>query len=609
MEAAYRVLAEQALELVARHALDSTFKYLSRASVSLLGRAASELLGQRALDLVAAEDKERVRSALSGLLSGTYPRVRYAARYLHKSGEWVWLDVTAYPVVEPHDSSIREYVTVAEDARPERARSRETPTREPQLARLAPELAAVHGLVSPLTQQPDELAAERERQLQLRFEASLEVSLGLSGRRAALLRDLRVLVVDDSQVARELLTRSLLALGTSVCAVPTPEAALEALRESDTRGTPFQVALIDVQLDKNDGIELARQVAQGALPGVKPVLVMISAHAREVLTEISDLAQIKAFLRKPISHESLLDTLVEVMQPAEPEHPTAPVSVQAVPRAAPNERKKPLQGIVLLVVEDNEINQILARDLLEAAGATVVLASDGPQALELAAQRTPGFDAILMDVQMPGMDGHATTRRMRDQPRTAQTPIIAMTAHAFDAERAKCLTSGMNAHVSKPINPRELVQTVLQWARPGSVTAEKPSKPARPAPEPHAAKEADLDISALALVFKDPARQLDFLRKFVDTAQRALVELDDAWRARDHQTLGFLGHKLKSSAKACGAHALAATLAQIERESKSPGWAILDALRMRAHVLLGDVVEAVAEREAATARDPGTPRA
>ena len=417
------------------------------------------------------------------------------------------------------------------------------------------------------------------------FEASLGVrteSARARPRRAPDVRSLRALVVDDSEVARGVLTRSLLALGFAVAAVPSGEAALEALAEAESRGEPYQLALIDARMPQMDGPELASTIANSRLT-CKPALIMISAHTRDEVGADRELRGVRAFLRKPISRSTLLDTILEAVHGA-----------PAVPAASPPPlaRQQPLSGLSLLVVEDNEINQVLARDLLEAAGATVTLASDGREAIKIAAHAEPRFDLILMDVQMPGMDGHATTRILRKQPETRDTPIVAMTAHAFDAERVKCLESGMNAHVAKPINPPELVKTVLRWARP-----DQQQQAAAATSAPRVARDGArerFDPTALASVFRDTERQVSFLRKFVDSAQRTLRELESAWEQRSFEDLGFAGHKLKSSAKACGAHALAAVCIDIERFAKEQDWARLEPLRGRPEQLLEEVAEYVA---------------
>jgi len=472
-------------------------------------------------------------------------------------------------------------------------------------------------------------------------EFSFEVSLGVPAlerthkpKLMRSVRDLKVLVVDDSQVAREVLTRSLLAMGFAVCAVPSAQAARESLVQAEQRGAPFQLALLDVRMPETDGLELARQIGSGKVVDSPPALVMISAYSRDEVGRERDLSHVRAFLRKPISRSTLLDTIADVVQGQVGEFKSgAPAELAAKPVL--KERKRPLAELLLLVVEDNEINQILARDLLEAAGAKVVLASDGQEALRAADQQTPPFDLILMDVQMPGMDGHATTRALRAEAKTEHTPIVAMTAHAFDAERKKCLASGMNAHIAKPINPPELVQTVLSWARPAA-----PSVPARaveartdaapvPASVPSARasgshhtgvsqpdmaratpasdrvpEQTGFDPSILSIVFREPARQLAFLRKFVDSARRTLSELDSAWQRRAHDDISFAGHKLKSSAKACGAHSLATVCADLERFGKQPDWARLDPLRGAADRLLDEVAGHVERLEAQAPQDP-----
>jgi two-component system, sensor histidine kinase and response regulator len=418
-----------------------------------------------------------------------------------------------------------------------------------------------------------------------RFEATLGVrkaQASLDRKYAPDVRSLRVLVVDDSEIARDVMTRSLLALGFAVVAVPSGRDALLALREAERRGEPYQLAMIDARMPAMDGAELAAAIHNAPLAS-KPVLVMVSAHARDEVYTGREVPAVRAFLRKPVSRSTLLDTILEVVTGTD----AAPVA-----QPVPHERKQPLLGIRLLVVEDNEINQVLARDLLEAAGATVTLANDGREAIQIATQVPAPFDLIFMDVQMPGMDGHATTRILRRQPETRDTPIVAMTAHAFDAERKKCLDSGMNAHVAKPINPPELIQTVLTWVR--RTPPAPAASPVSTEPSTAEALKARFDPSALASVFRDPARQRSFLRKFVESAQRTLEDLQPAWQARSFEDLGFAGHKLKSSAKACGAHALATACMDIERHAKARNWPELELLRGRPERLLEEVAAHVA---------------
>jgi two-component system, sensor histidine kinase and response regulator len=389
-------------------------------------------------------------------------------------------------------------------------------------------------------------------------------------------RDLRVLVVDDNQVARDLLTRSLLAMNVAVCSVSSGETALDTLRDAERRSAPFQLALIDARMPGMSGAELSAAIHRHPQLAEPPDIVIISAHTREEVESQEDLSLVRAFLRKPISRSTLLATIIEVAEQRRPRSKSPAIPIERA-------RRTPLAGLRLLVVEDNEINQILARDLLEAEGASVTIASDGYQAVRLAGEDDKQFDVILMDVQMPGMDGHATTRVLRAQAKTKHTPIIAMTAHAFEAERKQCLESGMSAHVAKPISPPELVQAILTWSGAKRPPPEEP----KPAVKPIESKA--FDPGALASVFREPERQLAFLRKFVESARAALRALKPAWEQRDLEQIGFAGHKLKSSAKACGAHALAAVLSDYEKFAKAKDWNRVAPLQGVAEQLLEEI--------------------
>ncbi|MET0342103.1 MAG: response regulator [Polyangiales bacterium] len=419
-----------------------------------------------------------------------------------------------------------------------------------------------------------------------------DVPFGLAGPPAPPKRlpERRVLVVDDHAVVRDVLTQSLLALGCAVAAVPSGSAALVELEQARKRGAPYQVALIDARMPGMDGFTLMARIVESMPAAEHPAIMLMAVEPQEALLAGRTLAPARSVLRKPIGRDALYEAVRNArasgsLLPAAPPRPDAT-----------KERAQPLVGLHLLVVEDNEINQILARDLLEAAGAKVVIAGDGREAVRIATGAEPGFDVILMDVQMPGMDGHATTRVLRTEARTKTTPIIAMTAHAFDAERKKCLESGMNAHVAKPVNPPELLRTVLTWAQrqkqAGDVVVPAPADEPPPSHNPD-----HFDPTALRSVFRDPARQLSFLRKFVDSARITLSGLEPAWQSRSSEAINFAGHKLKSSAKACGAHALANVCAALELHAKDENWAELDALRLDAERLLEEVAGAVEDLE------------
>jgi CheY-like chemotaxis protein len=281
---------------------------------------------------------------------------------------------------------------------------------------------------------------------------SFELELGVGPARGAALprpdlRGLRVLVVDDNRSAREILERSLNSLSFRATALASGALALEELEAAAARGEPYDLVLVDWQMPFMDGIETARRIKANARLPRRPLIFMITAYGREeVMHKAAEVAP-DAFLFKPVSRSVLIDAIVRALR-----LPEAPHKREA--RAAP--RWEELRGQRVLVVEDNEINQRVAREILEDAGLVVEMAASGFEALEVLRQGHARFRAVLMDVQMPGMDGYQTTRAIRAELHLP-LPIIALTAHAFESERRKSLESGMDDHVTKPIDPDVLL--------------------------------------------------------------------------------------------------------------------------------------------------------
>ncbi len=369
----------------------------------------------------------------------------------------------------------------------------------------------------------------------------------------------RVLVVDDSQVALDLLAGSLEGLGLAPTCVGSGAEALAAIAGADRCGQPFRIALIDARMPPPDGFETAERIAADPSLTAPPVTILMSAYTRDELGDGREALPAVAFLRKPISRSALHDALVAALRQAA----TRPGN------GGPPMVERTLDRVRLLVVEDNEINQLIAREILERAGALVTVASSGPEAIDLATEAQPPFDAILMDVQMPEMDGHATTRALRRSPRTRAVPILAMTAQAFEEERRACIASGMNDHIAKPVDPDLLIETVARW-----VPRER----------------APVDPELLTRIFgDDPARQVAFLRRLVSTLERSMDEVADAAGRRAADELAALGHKLKSPARSVGATALADALEALEEAARSRTWHTVDLLRERALRALGEL--------------------
>ena len=261
----------------------------------------------------------------------------------------------------------------------------------------------------------------------------------------------RVLIVDDNATARDILTHMSASLGWHSECAESGAAALELLGQTGV--SHFDVILMDWRMPDMDGWETTRQIREMKDGGPEPVVVMVTAHGLEFFNQKSkDEARlvIDGYLFKPITPAMLFDAVSEAKDAR---------SGKPKRKRSPSNRRS-LTGMRILVVEDNRINQQIARELLELNGAQVDIAGNGLLGVTLALSTRPA--AILMDMQMPDIDGLEATRRIRAHPEMHTTPIIAMTANAQESDRQACLAAGMNDHVAKPVDLNALIKTILR---------------------------------------------------------------------------------------------------------------------------------------------------
>src|SRR5881227_1158565 len=270
------------------------------------------------------------------------------------------------------------------------------------------------------------------------------------------LSSLRVLVVDDNAAAREILQQPLRAVASRVDTVASGKEALAAVKEKDP-AEPYDIVFMDWRMPDMDGLETSRHIKSNETLQHQPAIVLVTAFGREEVREEAERLQLDGFLVKPVTKSTIVDTLVNVFAH---KGEAASVTMEA-------EQAMRLCGARILLTEDNDINQQIAIELLEGTGATVTVANNGREALDLLSNgpQPPPFDVVLMDLQMPEMDGYQATAKLRSDARFAALPIIAMTAHATLEERQRCLASGMNDHISKPIDPNALFETVARYYR------------------------------------------------------------------------------------------------------------------------------------------------
>ena len=270
------------------------------------------------------------------------------------------------------------------------------------------------------------------------------------------LRERRVLVVDDNAQARQIQSEMLASMTFRVDEVASGEEAIAAISKADAAADPFDIVFLDWQMPPGmDGIETARKLEDVDL-NAKPNLVMVTAYGREEAFRLAAQVGIEVTLIKPVNPSLLFDAAMRALG-GDPEAGLAENQDEGA--SGPN--LESIKGARLLLAEDNLLNQQVATELLADAGFVVDVAENGKIALEMA-QETP-YDAVLMDVQMPEMDGETASREIRKIERLADLPILAMTANAMDTDRQRCLDAGMNDHIAKPIDPDGLLITLLKW--------------------------------------------------------------------------------------------------------------------------------------------------
>ena len=390
------------------------------------------------------------------------------------------------------------------------------------------------------------------------FTASLQVQdmfTALSEDADPLMQHLRILVVDDNQSAREIMVGIIESLNLQVQSAPDGRSAIEALESAQAQGRPFHMVMMDWQMPEMDGIAAIRAIRSSEKIAETLATVMVTAFSRDDLMEQARDVRLDGVLEKPVNPSAVLDTIARAMG-----HMRHNATLSRQPANDPLLTAH-LRGARVLLVEDNEVNQELASEILREAGVDVTVAADGAQALAQLAQQ--GFDAVLMDWQMPVMDGFEATRRIRAQPAFALLPILAMTANAMTGDRENCLAVGMNDHIAKPIEVDALLSTLARWVSQARVSqARIAAAPAAGTAAGLASTEAPPDLpgvdtaTALRRLRGNVALYRNLLERFATEFARGDQPLQDALAAQDWAGAHRWAHTLKGLAANIGADAL-----------------------------------------------------
>lgn len=405
---------------------------------------------------------------------------------------------------------------------------------------------------------------------------------------------LRVLIVDDSPSARMILSAIITSFGWAAVTADNGKQALTALDESARAKLLFDVVLLDWRMPEMDGWELAGRIR--AHSNAPSLVLMVTAHGRSALAERleSERELLSGFVTKPVTPSMLRDAIVA----AEAGH-----IMTAEPQGAPL-RLRRLLGLRVLVVDDNAMNLQVARELLLHEGAEVCVASGGVLGLSMAVEAEPGFDAILLDIQMPEMDGYACAIGMRSSMRLQSTPIIAMTANVMARERDACLAAGMDAHMGKPIDIEIMVDLLQTHCRDtlahGAVSTVADSTSPTSEPLRCVNLNAFIDLnSALARLGGNHALYLSLAVTFSTEAKAFLDALTELLPSLEIRLASDLLHTFKSAAGIVGAAPLASYCAGLEQELRNN---VLPSDISRVLAQIGRLVNAsIAELETVTA--------
>jgi len=379
-----------------------------------------------------------------------------------------------------------------------------------------------------------------------------------------MMEGLRVLITDDNSTARMILVDMCSSFSFNTSEVSSGKEALLELEKAENDGRPYDLVLMDWKMPDLDGIETSRRIKGNPRITNVPAVLMVTAYGREEVRLLAENAGIKGFLVKPINPSLLYDTIMEIFGKEIKEEVS---SRSSVPEkiSDKSDKLKSINGAEILLVEDNSINQQVATELLKQAGFVVTVANNGKEAVQ--AVNASEFDLVLMDIQMPEMDGHEATQIIRKESRFDSLPIVALTAHALVEERERCLKIGMNDYLSKPIKTEDLYKVLIEWIKPGgrSVFVSKESLPAKEDYDKFPLKLPGINLNE---GLKNVGKEKKFFRKllleFYNDYQSATREIKEASLKGQKKYVQRRVHTIKSVAATIGADQLRKSASDLE---------------------------------------------
>ena len=420
------------------------------------------------------------------------------------------------------------------------------------------------------------------------------------------LAGLKALVVDDNELARDILLEQLEPFGITANAAASAEAAMREL--ASALPDPYDVVFMDWQMPGIDGVAAAREIRDGLGLPRPPVVIIVTAFGREEVMEQAKEAGISGFLIKPVNQSLLFETLMQVLG--------GDGALREPPSAEGSAGLPDLAGVRVLLVEDAPMNQQVACEMLAGSGVAVDIAENGQLAVQAAS--IGRYDLVLMDVQMPVMGGYEATRLIRALPGKADLPIVAMTAHAMRGAREECLAAGMNDYVTKPIDPQRLFAVMVQWL--GRDTPATREEGYIKAVDPSGSgEESVLDmpgldtVAALRRIGGNRKLYLDLLEMFRTSYAAAAGEVRRLVAAGDFEGAERLAHTVKGVAGNIGADGVAEAARDAETACRERRLPQLEAFLPRLAAEIAQVIRSLdvqgtgARRDAAAAQGASDP--
>ncbi len=361
---------------------------------------------------------------------------------------------------------------------------------------------------------------------------------------------LRVLVVDDNPTARDVMAAMIAPFGWDTEIAASGQDALTAIDRSIAENTPFDLILLDWFMPDIGGRDVLSHVKTIHMSEIMPVVLVVTAFEQDrIPRKTGGEGLVRMVLTKPVTPSALLDAVTKACS-------SATMRSRSASRP-PAPGRRPLAGQTLLLVEDNDINQLVGRRILERAGATVETASSGVEALEKLSHNPGRFGAVLMDVQMPGLDGYETTTAIRTRPELSGLPVIAMTANALPSDRERCLAAGMNDHIAKPLDIERLL-TVIGLKSRRTVRADQPAP----------ASDRELDLARALEITGDADLLRNILAGFIKTFAATEEEIRAAVAGGDMATLARIAHTLQGVTANLGVKGLSGAAASLQTAAR-----------------------------------------